>query len=505
MADVSREIRDRESDVVVVTGGNSGIGFECARQLARHGRHVVIASRNRAASAEAVRRITAESGAAAASEMGLDLGSLAAVRAFAQEVEARDLPLGAVVCNAGLQITKGPQVSPDGFELTFAVNHLGHFLLVNLLLARLLAHAPSRVVVVASGVHDPNLRTGMPKAAISDLDTLATTGEPRRGAFDGRLAYVNSKLCNLWFAYELERRIAASGVRRDGALLTVNGFDPGLVPGSGLARDYPPALRFIWDRILPGVARVLTLATPTINPAWKAGQALANLVVDPALARVTGKYFPSHARWHAAPSSDASYEVERARALWDESARLCRLAADESPLAEGRPAHTGLGNTADLPTVAEVIAPILLRVPAERQPLLIAIAERRAAARYRGWAADMADETRRAELLACATREEEIATRVEALYPDAATIQRDMLAANPDLEEVNRTLFAGRPLLQQFVIQAEGERLGAATWRAFARRDDMPGARPVFLACAELEERSAVVLEAIVGEHRRTT
>ena len=141
--------------IVLVTGGNSGIGFECARELARRGSRVLIASRNQAASEEAVRRIARESGEGRASALPLDLGSLASVRAFAKEIEARDLPLRALVCNAGLQMNHGPKLTPDGFESTFAVNHLGHFLLVHLLLARLLANAPARIVVVASGVHDP--------------------------------------------------------------------------------------------------------------------------------------------------------------------------------------------------------------------------------------------------------------------------------------------------------------------------------------------------------------
>src|SRR5512134_454926 len=141
--------------VVLVTGGNSGIGFECARELARRGARVLIASRNQTASDAAVRRIARESGEGAASALALDLGSLAGVRQFAKEIEARDLPLRALVCNAGLQLNRGPKLTPDGFETTFAVNHLGHFLLTHLLLERLLAHAPSRIVVVASGVHDP--------------------------------------------------------------------------------------------------------------------------------------------------------------------------------------------------------------------------------------------------------------------------------------------------------------------------------------------------------------
>jgi NAD(P)-dependent dehydrogenase (short-subunit alcohol dehydrogenase family) len=320
-------------DAVLVTGGNSGIGFEAARELARAGRHVVIASRNRAASADAVRRIAAESGDDAVSELGLDLGSLAAVRRFAGELAGRDIRLRALVCNAGVQATTGPRLSPDGFELTFAVNHLGHFLLTHLLVGRLAASAPARIVVVASGVHDPTLRTGMPKADVADLETLAATGGPRRDAFDGRLAYVNSKLCNLWFTYELARRLAGAGFADGGRAITVNGFDPGLVPGSGLAREYPAPLRFVWDRILPGVARVLSPVVPTINPAPKAGAALARLVLDPALEPVSGRYFPSHARWREAASSDASYDAERARALWDASVRMTGLRADESPLA----------------------------------------------------------------------------------------------------------------------------------------------------------------------------
>jgi NAD(P)-dependent dehydrogenase (short-subunit alcohol dehydrogenase family) len=318
-------------DVALVTGGNSGIGLECARALARDGWHVVIASRGREASAEAVRRIERESGAGAAAELPLDLAAPGSVRQLVKEIEARDLPLRALVCNAGLQFNR-LQRSPEGHEMTFAVNHLGHFLLVNLLLARLLRRAPARIVVVASGVHDPKQRTGMPKATVGDWATLAATGGPTPGAFDGRLAYVNSKLCNLWFAYELARRAEAAGLARGGEALTVNGYDPGLVPGSGLARDYPPALRFVWNRILPGAARVLSPVLPTINPAPKSGAALARLVTDPGLAGVTGKYFPSHSRWREAPSSDTSYEVDRARAFWEESVRWTGLAPGESPL-----------------------------------------------------------------------------------------------------------------------------------------------------------------------------
>ena len=318
---------------VLVTGGNSGIGLECARALARGGWRVIIASRDRAASAAAVQRIRAESGNTEVAELGLDLGSLADVRRFARELETMEVPLRALVCNAGLQVTQGLRRTTEGHELTFAVNHLGHFLLTNLLLRRLLAHPPARVVVVASGVHDPKNRTGMPKAAIADLATLAATGGPRPGEYDGRLAYVNSKLCNVWFTYELVRRLAAAHLGNGEPALTANAFDPGLVPGSGLARDYPAALRFVWDRVLPGVARVLSVVVAGINPADKSGAMLARLAVDPAFASVSAKYFSSTTRWQPSPSSDASYDTTRARELWDDSVRMTGLTAEESPLA----------------------------------------------------------------------------------------------------------------------------------------------------------------------------
>jgi hypothetical protein len=153
---------------------------------------------------------------------------------------------------------------------------------------------------------------------------------------------------------------------------------------------------------------------------------------------------------------------------------------------------------AELPDLTAIFAALLQRVPREHQALLIAIAERRAAVRYRDWAA-MSEPAHRPELLSCAEREEEIARRVEALYPGAAAIQQDILAKNPDLDELNRSLFAGRPLTQQFVMQARGERLGAATWRAFAEHAPNPGARATLLGCAALEEDNATVLERFLA------
>ncbi len=159
-------------------------------------------------------------------------------------------------------------------------------------------------------------------------------------------------------------------------------------------------------------------------------------------------------------------------------------------------------DASELPNLAEILGGVLERVPRDQQPLFVAIAERLAAERYRGWAAQPSYNTHRSQLFACAQREEEIADRIESLYPDAAAVQREILAKNPDLEEINRGLFAGRPLSEQLTIQAQGERLGAATWRSFAR-EASHAFRVAFPACALLEEESAAALEAILKlEHQ---
>lgn len=150
----------------------------------------------------------------------------------------------------------------------------------------------------------------------------------------------------------------------------------------------------------------------------------------------------------------------------------------------------------ELPNVAQLLGRVLARVPEPQRPLLIAFAERLAAERYRGWAA-IADAERRPGLLRCADREEEIARRVESLHADADAEQQRILAANPDLPEINRSVFADRPLAEQFAIQAQGERAGAALWRALARAAPSDRTRDEYLACARLEEESATYLESL--------
>lgn len=151
----------------------------------------------------------------------------------------------------------------------------------------------------------------------------------------------------------------------------------------------------------------------------------------------------------------------------------------------------------DKPSIASTIGPRIAAIPRSEQRFVVAYAERVAARRYRAWAVAAPDAETAEALRACAVREEEIAGRVEALSPRATEIQQTYLAAHPDLEEAYLSLFDGEPLTSQFAIQAEGERLGAATWRIFAAEQQDPAHRDVFLACAALEEASAQTLEAL--------
>jgi len=198
-------------------------------------------------------------------------------------------------------------------------------------------------------------------------------------------------------------------------------------------------------------------------------------------------------------SSSASFRAEL-RGQVVAPAHLFRLGADVYAPGEELTSETTMSPSEPEPSnIALILGQLLQRVSPAERALLIALAERLAADRYRGWACEVGDPARASLLLACAEREEEIARRVQALHPDAATIQRDILARNPDLEDINRSIFAGRPLDQQFALQAQGERLGAATWRSFAGREEDMRARDTFLGCANLEEENAGCLEALLG------
>ena len=145
-------------------------------------------------------------------------------------------------------------------------------------------------------------------------------------------------------------------------------------------------------------------------------------------------------------------------------------------------------------------APILEQLPAEHRPVLLAMLERGAAKRYRQWAEGAADASERDGLVACAAREESIATAAEALVPNAAEILATFAVHLPALRDAFTQVYGNKSRLEQLAVQAAGERVGAAIWRRFAATADPP-AKATFLRCAELEEESADFLDELLREH----
>ena len=183
---------------VVVTGANTGIGRATALALAGEGWRVYVAARSEAKGSEAVADIQAATGNDAVFLLPLDLADLGSVRACADAFLARGEPLAVLLNNAGVGGARG--LTKQGFEMMFGVNHLGHFLLTQLLLERLVASAPSRVVTVSSDAHY--------NARGVDFEAVR---RPARG-ITGLGEYAVSKLCNVLFSAELARRAAGTGV-----------------------------------------------------------------------------------------------------------------------------------------------------------------------------------------------------------------------------------------------------------------------------------------------------
>ena len=178
----------------LVTGANSGIGLVEARELARHGADVVMAVRNTGSGEAGARRIRAIGAPGTVTVEELDLASQASVHALADRFEG---PLDLLVNNAGVMAPPRYRETPDGFELQFGTNHLGHFALTGLLLPHLLQAAAPRVTTVSSIAHHAG-------------DGMVCEGNPREG-YDPQTSYGRSKLANLLFATELQRRAAAAG------------------------------------------------------------------------------------------------------------------------------------------------------------------------------------------------------------------------------------------------------------------------------------------------------
>ena len=274
---------------VLVTGGNTGIGRAMALALAGQGARVYVACRSAAKGEGAAAAIRAATGNEAVFLLPLDLADLASVRSCAAGFLAYGEPLHVLVNNAGVGGARG--LTRQGFELTFGVNHLGHFLLTQLLLDRLVASAPARVVTVSSDSHY--------SARGIDFDALR---RPARG-ITGMREYAVSKLCNVLFSQELARRVADTGVH-------TYALHPGVV-ASDIWRRVPWPVRPLVTRrmlsVTDGAATSLYCAT------------------SPEVASDSGLFYDSCARRDPSPVATP----ELGRELWQRS-ETWTAAYDES-------------------------------------------------------------------------------------------------------------------------------------------------------------------------------
>ncbi|MEE8346831.1 MAG: SDR family oxidoreductase, partial [Dehalococcoidia bacterium] len=213
-----------QGKTVLITGANSGIGKETAVALARAGATVVFTSRDPKKGEQAAADIRRRSGTDV-TLMPLDLASFTSIRALAETFLQRYEKLHLLINNAGLVLSERTETE-QGFETTFGVNHLGHFLLTKLLLDRIKASAPARIVNVASGAHR-RVGGGL------DFDDLQSTN-----GYSAFRVYGRSKLANIYFTRELARRLQGTGV-------TVNALHPGVV-ATGFARDGDAKPPFSW-------------------------------------------------------------------------------------------------------------------------------------------------------------------------------------------------------------------------------------------------------------------
>jgi NAD(P)-dependent dehydrogenase (short-subunit alcohol dehydrogenase family) len=289
-----RSFPDLGSRVFVVTGATRGIGRATVDGLAAIGARLVLLCRRQPDGDRVADELAQAHPTPRADVIEVDLSSQRAIREAADTVRGRYPKLHVLINNAGV-IPQQRETTADGLEMQFAVNHLAYFLLTNLLLDRLAAGAPARVVNVSSGAH---------QGGTIDFADLQST---RR--YDPVRVYGRTKLANVLFTYELARRIRATGV-------TANCLHPGVI-ATRLLADY-------MNVPLVGGAVAHTFGAAPAEGA----DTIVHLAASPDLEHVTGRYFVGN---RESRSSPASYDESLQRRLWDESVRLTAVADFATP------------------------------------------------------------------------------------------------------------------------------------------------------------------------------
>jgi retinol dehydrogenase-14 len=281
-------MNDLKGKTMVVTGASSGIGLEASVKLARRGAEVVMVARDEKRGQAALADVKARSGSDLVSLLLCDFASQAATRKLADDLRTRLKRLDVLINNAG-SVSSKRQLTSEGLEQTFAVNHLGYFLLTNLLLDLIVASAPARIVNVSSIGH----RQG--KMDFDDLHFERGYGIMK--------AYSRSKLGNVLFTNELARRLAGKGV-------TVNSLHPGAVA------------THIWSHA-PAIARpILAIAKLFMISSEEGADRIVYLAADPEVAGKTGGYYEKNRLVHPSRLAQDKGVGEK---LWDVSAQMVGL------------------------------------------------------------------------------------------------------------------------------------------------------------------------------------
>jgi NAD(P)-dependent dehydrogenase (short-subunit alcohol dehydrogenase family) len=292
----------------IITGGNSGLGFQTAKNIALQNtaNQVVIASRNKEKSEIAVKTLIDQTQNPNIYAMPLNLASLVSVRNFCKAFSEKYTTLNGLVCNA---ISGGGEPTEDGFDMTFGTGHLGHFLLANLLLKNMADNG--RIMFVSSDQHNPP--RFIARLAYTDALDFAF---PKKNNHNVRYSF--TKLCNIYCAYQMAEKIRTETDKN----ICVNAFNPGFMADTGLAKPKNAA-----ERMLQKIAPVLAQLMGTKSSAAVSGKLLANYMLNPEYEGVTGKYFD---RDKETPSSELSYSKANALNLWQRSVELVNLIQEET-------------------------------------------------------------------------------------------------------------------------------------------------------------------------------
>ncbi|MEU6641964.1 SDR family NAD(P)-dependent oxidoreductase [Saccharomonospora sp. NPDC046836] len=298
---------------LLMTGASRGLGRAAAERLLRTqpDQHLLLLVRGTNGHRLAA-ELAERTGNRKVSAVPCDLASLADVRAAVTEIErqldAGELPaLDGFLGNAGLQLTSTTRSTAEGFEVTFGVNVLANYLLLRLLAGRFVA--PARIVVVGSDAHFGDLRHNLVLVPAPHWTSVTELTTPRPGGVrDGRRAYATSKLGVLYLVHALARRLPEG--------VDIYTYNPGFVPGTGLARDADPVSRLAMRTVMHAMR-----ATPIGMGPEAAGVLLADTFTGPRPGD-SGSYVD---RGKVAPSSAESYDETREEELWAAAAKLCDL------------------------------------------------------------------------------------------------------------------------------------------------------------------------------------